>query len=94
MPYLSHNNLNLGADPDLAEVFYREGKRNIPMVLEPNCLGFKTETNAMKVKDLMTTEVKCCADQNTLNTVAQDDVGSRHRMRSGGRQGRSRHRNG
>jgi hypothetical protein len=35
------------------------------------CLGFKTETNAMKVKDLMTTDVKCCADHNTLNTVAQ-----------------------
>ena len=35
------------------------------------CLGFKTETNAMKVKDLMTADVKCCMDHNTLNIVAQ-----------------------
>jgi CBS domain-containing protein len=33
----------------------------------------------MKVKDLMTTEVKCCAEYNTLNTAAQmmweNDIG-------------------
>jgi CBS domain-containing protein len=33
----------------------------------------------MKVKDLMTTQVKCCADYNTLNTAAQimwdNDIG-------------------
>jgi predicted transcriptional regulator len=30
-----------------------------------------TEAKAMKVKDLMTTDIKCRADYNTLNTAAQ-----------------------
>jgi CBS domain-containing protein len=30
-----------------------------------------TEAEIMKAKDLMTTDVKCCAEYNTLNTAAQ-----------------------
>ncbi len=37
------------------------------------------EAKAMKAKDLMTTDVKCCAEYNTLNTAAQmmweNDIG-------------------
>jgi CBS-domain-containing membrane protein len=31
----------------------------------------KREVKRVKVKDLMTTDVKCCAEYNTLNTAAQ-----------------------